>query len=266
MVEAAHPSSLQAARDNAPKVGQARFLDVDGQPVLGDPPSALDADGRHLVVVDPDPRDAVLSLGDEDRGFFAAAAAASTATSAAAAAAAAPGDGQNDGFFQSPHVPVNVLLVAPQVQYGVHGDLSRSVVRHLAAPVHTDHRDGTRRCRDELFVRSGSQRVDRMVLEHDDCVFPAADGSVWIVFVVRPKRRRVCIAGYQPFDVPVQELFLVVPGGLKVNQRGFRIAVAVAAAVSRGGVVEKGHSPFRRGRFHIQDLEESELLLRDHPP
>jgi hypothetical protein len=131
-----------------------RFLrDVQGEPVGGDPSGEVNADGGDFFVADPHRRKALR----QRRPFR---------------ADSEVSQGPQEHLFEVAHVPPDVASVRVEVQNGIADQLSRTVKRHLPAPVGLEELDAelAPSLRSEQNVRCRrvpSEGEHRLVLEEE---------------------------------------------------------------------------------------------------
>mmetsp|Transcript_23139 Transcript_23139/g.57211 ORF Transcript_23139/g.57211 Transcript_23139/m.57211 type:complete len:394 (-) Transcript_23139:73-1254(-) len=151
-----HRPVADAARHNAFKVGHVG-VHVERHTVHRHPLAHPHTDGSHLAALHPHARQPLDSLAFD----------------------AQPLKGADDDLLERPQVPVEVLLVVPEVHNGVEHQLSRAVVGHLTATLSAEDRDWVVVCvvacsEYVVFGAGSAQREDRGVLQQDGHVTPSA--------------------------------------------------------------------------------------------
>ena len=95
-------------------------IHIQGHSVLGDPTPAAHTDGRHLALIEPDPRQSIDSLTVETE----------------------LSQHIDHHLLQLTQVPVQVCAVAMEIQNGIDHKLPRSVMRDLPSSVNAVKRGG----------------------------------------------------------------------------------------------------------------------------
>mmetsp|Transcript_40235 Transcript_40235/g.121223 ORF Transcript_40235/g.121223 Transcript_40235/m.121223 type:complete len:357 (-) Transcript_40235:424-1494(-) len=261
VVDAAHVPPDQPARHNPIEIRQRSPVNVHCQTVHRDPSANLDAQSRHFSVRHPYPRNVILPGGPFDSRRFQC---------------------HQYRLLKGAHVPMYVLMVPPQIQYGVHDELTGTVISDLAPSLYSHYvhvREPTLGCRfNKSQVGPRAQSVHWRVLQHDDAVVSTPGGG----FALRRggsqvAQRRDCVLPLrpilpavlwdelrrggrgpallfhpelvgQPIEVAVQQSLLRVPHILEADR------------TLRGIVVQLDATEFSLGVGRSDRLELAELL------